>query len=140
MQTKTQLANELWPYIAPRVQQAVAASSRASGGTANVTIGEHDIGGGLHNGLLRDAQAPQFLLLDGSRDLAGNLATADGGSISTEADKEAVAKAIAQENVRKPLSDQAIAEQLATQGLKVARRTVAKYREQLGLPPAHKRK
>ena len=70
----------------------------------------------------------------------GGLKTADGGSISTEAVKEAVAKAIAHEDLRKPLSDQAIAEKLKGQGLQVARRTVAKYREQLGLPPAHKRK
>ena len=39
-----------------------------------------------------------------------------------------------------PLSDQAIAEKLKEQGFQVARRTVAKYREQLGVPPAHKRK
>ena len=70
----------------------------------------------------------------------GGLATADGGSISTEAVKEAVAKVIAHEDIRKPLSDQAIAAKLKAQGLQVARRTVAKYREQLGLPPAHKRK
>ena len=68
------------------------------------------------------------------------LKTADGGAISTEAVKEAVAKVIAHEDVRKPLSDQAIAAKLAEQGLKVARRTVAKYREELDLPPAHKRK
>ncbi len=70
----------------------------------------------------------------------GGLKTADGGEISTEAVKEAVAKAIAHEDVRKPLSDLAIAEKLKAQGFQVARRTVAKYREQLGLPPAHKRK
>ena len=68
------------------------------------------------------------------------LKTADGGSISTEAVKEAVAKAMAHEDVRHPLSDQAIAEKLKEQGFQVARRTVAKYREQLGVPPAHKRK
>lgn len=68
------------------------------------------------------------------------LATADGGSISTEAVKEAVAKVIAREDIRHPLSDQAIAVRLKEQGVRVARRTVAKYREQLGLPPAHKRK
>jgi len=68
------------------------------------------------------------------------LKTADGGAISTEAVKEAVAKTIAHEDLRKPLSDQAIADKLAGQGLQVARRTVAKYREELGLPPAHKRK
>ena len=70
----------------------------------------------------------------------GGLKTADGGSISTEAVKEAVAKVIGREDVRKPLSDLAIAAKLDEQGLKVARRTVAKYREELGLPPAHKRK
>lgn len=70
----------------------------------------------------------------------GGLKTADGGRISTEAVKEAVAKTIAREDVRHPLSDQAIVAQLRAQGLQVARRTVAKYREQLGLPPAHKRK
>ncbi|NLG35542.1 MAG: RNA polymerase factor sigma-54 [Lentisphaerae bacterium] len=70
----------------------------------------------------------------------GGLKTADGGSISTEAVKEAVAKVIGHEDVRRPLSDQAITEQLRKQGFQVARRTVAKYREQLGLPPAHKRK
>jgi RNA polymerase sigma-54 factor len=51
-----------------------------------------------------------------------------------------VAKVIGHEEVRHPLSDQAIAEKLKAQGFQVARRTVAKYREQLGLPPAHKRK
>ena len=70
----------------------------------------------------------------------GGLATADGGAISTEAVKEAVAKVIDREDVRRPLSDQAIAERLSADGIRVARRTVAKYREQLGLPPAHKRK
>ncbi|MDD2240271.1 MAG: RNA polymerase factor sigma-54 [Kiritimatiellae bacterium] len=68
------------------------------------------------------------------------LPKADGGSISTEAVKEAVAQIIEREDVRRPLSDQAIADKLKTQGIQVARRTVAKYREQLGLPPAHKRK
>ena len=70
----------------------------------------------------------------------GGLKTADGGAISTEAVKEAVAKVLGHEDVRHPLSDQAIAEKLKAQGFRVARRTVAKYREQLGVPPAHKRK
>jgi RNA polymerase sigma-54 factor len=70
----------------------------------------------------------------------GGLKMADGGTISTEAVKEAVAKVMAREDVKHPLSDQAIAEKLKAQGFQVARRTVAKYREQLGVPPAHKRK
>ena len=68
------------------------------------------------------------------------LKMADGESISTEAVKEAVAKVLGHEDVRKPLSDQAIAEKLKEKGFAIARRTVAKYREQLGVPPAHKRK
>jgi len=51
-----------------------------------------------------------------------------------------VAKLIAHEDIRKPLSDQVIADKLKAQGVPLARRTVAKYREQLGIPPAHKRK
>ena len=69
-----------------------------------------------------------------------SLKTADGGAVSTVAVREAVRRLIAREDIRKPLSDQAIADALGAQGLQVARRTVAKYREELGLPPAHKRK
>lgn len=68
------------------------------------------------------------------------LMKADGEVISTAAVREAVAKVMACEDVRRPLSDQAITEKLKEQGFQVARRTVAKYREQLGVPPAHKRK
>jgi len=68
------------------------------------------------------------------------LKTADGGTISTEAVKEAVARLLTRENPAHPLSDQEMADQLRTQGFRVARRTVAKYREQLGVPPSHKRK
>ena len=54
--------------------------------------------------------------------------------------KETLARLIAREDVRKPLSDQALAKLLGEQGIQIARRTVAKYREELGLPPAHQRK
>lgn len=69
-----------------------------------------------------------------------SLKTADGGAVSTVAVREAVRRLIVREDICKPLSDQAIADALGAQGLPVARRTVAKYREELGLPPAHKRK
>lgn len=68
------------------------------------------------------------------------LKKADGSTISTEAVKNAVAVAIEQEDIKKPLSDQDIAVLLQKQGFHVARRTVAKYREQLGIPPSHLRK
>ena len=66
--------------------------------------------------------------------------TADGGAMAAAAVKETLARLIAHEDVRKPLSDQALAKLLGEQGIKIARRTVAKYREELGLPPAHQRK
>ncbi|HRV30083.1 MAG TPA: RNA polymerase sigma-54 factor, partial [Kiritimatiellia bacterium] len=66
--------------------------------------------------------------------------TADGGAMAAAAVKETLARLIAREDVRKPLSDQALAKLLGEQGIQIARRTVAKYREELGLPPAHQRK
>ena len=68
------------------------------------------------------------------------LTTADGGSISKEAAKQAVRRLVTGENPAKPLSDQAMADRLKGEGLPIARRTVAKYREELGIPPAHQRK
>ena len=44
------------------------------------------------------------------------------------------------EDKKKPLSDDAIADMLASKGMAIARRTVAKYREQMGLPVARLRK
>ncbi len=51
-----------------------------------------------------------------------------------------LAKLIQQENAATPLSDQALAEALSTAQMAVARRTVAKYRAMLDIPPAHRRK
>ena len=49
-------------------------------------------------------------------------------------------KLIAAEIPSKPLSDSKIAELLADQGINVARRTIAKYRESLTIPPSNQRK
>jgi RNA polymerase sigma-54 factor len=47
---------------------------------------------------------------------------------------------VAAENSAKPLSDSKIADVLADQGIKVARRTIAKYRESLSIPSSSQRK
>ncbi|HWN93106.1 MAG TPA: hypothetical protein VNQ15_16915, partial [Verrucomicrobiae bacterium] len=47
---------------------------------------------------------------------------------------------VAAEDAGKPLSDQEIAQVLRGQGLTIARRTVAKYREELGILPSHQRR
>jgi len=71
---------------------------------------------------------------------ASGYTTRQGKEISNTSVKEALQQLIANENPSKPLSDSAIQKQLAKQGIKLARRTVAKYREQLGILPSHLRK
>ena len=66
--------------------------------------------------------------------------TASGGECSSTAIRALIKKLIAAENPRKPLSDSKITDLLAEQGIKVARRTIAKYRESLVIPPSNERK
>jgi RNA polymerase sigma-54 factor len=66
--------------------------------------------------------------------------TASGGECSSTAIRAFIRKLVAAENPGKPLSDNKIAAVLGEQGIKVARRTVAKYREGMGLPPSNERK
>jgi RNA polymerase sigma-54 factor len=71
---------------------------------------------------------------------SSHVGTADGGECSATAIRAIIKKLIASENPAKPLSDSKIAEILLKQGIKVARRTVAKYREAMSLPPSNERK
>jgi len=64
----------------------------------------------------------------------------EGGGVASEAVKSAIKKLIQQENARKPLSDQEISERLKELNIDIARRTVAKYRETLGISPSSKRR
>ncbi|WP_411825296.1 RNA polymerase factor sigma-54 [Luteolibacter sp. AS25] len=66
--------------------------------------------------------------------------TAGGAEVSNAGVREAIQQLISHENPAKPLSDDAITKALKTQGIKVARRTIAKYREQLNILPSHLRK
>ena len=63
-----------------------------------------------------------------------------GSEISAESVKERIREIIAKEDARKPLSDQYIAELLSKEQIDIARRTVAKYREELGILPSHQRR
>lgn len=65
---------------------------------------------------------------------------ADGETISNKSIKDRIHHMIAGETPSAPLSDQALADRLKAEGLTVARRTVAKYREELKIPPSHLRK
>ena len=66
--------------------------------------------------------------------------TSGGSDVSNAAVRQAIQEIVAQENPLKPMSDSAIEEALDQQGITVARRTVAKYREQLNILPSHLRK
>ena len=66
--------------------------------------------------------------------------TEGGGEASSTAIRALVKKLIAAENPAKPLSDSKLTALLSEQGIMVARRTVAKYRESLSIPPSNQRK
>lgn len=63
-----------------------------------------------------------------------------GESIANRSIKETIEKIIQKEDPKKPISDQGIVEELLKDGIKIARRTVAKYREQQGILPTHLRR
>jgi RNA polymerase sigma-54 factor len=66
--------------------------------------------------------------------------TEDGATLSNESVRAAISEIVKAEDARKPLSDQDLVNALAERGLRVARRTVAKYREQLGILPSNLRR
>lgn len=71
---------------------------------------------------------------------SSHVGTADGGECSATAIRAMIKKLVAEEAPTKPLSDSKIAELLAKEGIQVARRTIAKYREALAIPPSNERK
>lgn len=71
---------------------------------------------------------------------SSHVATTSGGEASSIAIRAKIKKLIAEENSRKPLSDNLIANLLKEDGIDVARRTVAKYRESLHIPSSSERK
>lgn len=68
------------------------------------------------------------------------LATESGGTCSSAAIRELIRQLVSAENTRKPLTDSRMSEILAQQGIVVARRTIAKYREALHILPVNLRK
>lgn len=71
---------------------------------------------------------------------SSHVSTDSGGECSSTAIRAIIKKLVVAENPRKPLSDSKIAELLSQQGIQVARRTIAKYRESLSIPPSNERK
>ena len=71
---------------------------------------------------------------------SSHVGTADGGECSATAIRSMVKKLIQSENPKKPMSDNKISLLLVKEGINVARRTVAKYRESMLIPPSNERK
>jgi RNA polymerase sigma-54 factor len=69
-----------------------------------------------------------------------SLSRSDGDEVSAESVKDRIRSIISQEDARRPLSDQHIAQRLAQENIDIARRTVAKYREMMGILPSSKRR
>jgi RNA polymerase sigma-54 factor len=71
---------------------------------------------------------------------SSHVATESGENCSSTAIRALIKKLVANEATSKPLSDSKIAQVLSEQGIQVARRTIAKYRESLNIPPSNQRK
>ncbi|MEN8170255.1 MAG: RNA polymerase factor sigma-54 [Pseudomonadota bacterium] len=71
---------------------------------------------------------------------SSHVSTASGGEASSTAIRAMLKSLIAEEPPKKPLSDNKLAQILSDKGINVARRTVAKYREAMAIPPSNERK
>jgi RNA polymerase sigma-54 factor len=71
---------------------------------------------------------------------SSHVSTKGGGECSSTAIRALIRKLVAVENTKKPLSDSKITSLLEEKGINVARRTIAKYRESLSIPPSNERK
>jgi RNA polymerase sigma-54 factor len=100
---------------------------------------------GMHNTTVSRAVAGKYMLtphglLEMRAFFATGFQTRDGGELSNAAVREAIQQLVQREDPAAPLTDEALARALASQGVTVARRTVAKYREQLGILPVKLRR
>lgn len=100
---------------------------------------------GLHESTISRVTSRKYMLtprgiFELKHFFGSHVATEDGATCSATAIRALIKQLIAEESPKKPLSDSQIAEILGKQGIVVARRTIAKYRELLQLPPASQRK
>ena len=100
---------------------------------------------GVHAATISRAVSAKYILTPhGLMDLraffSSGYTTKQGTEISNSGVRDSITQLIAHEDTAKPLSDTAIKELLNKEGIKVARRTIAKYRDQLGILPSHLRK
>ncbi|MFZ9615318.1 MAG: RNA polymerase factor sigma-54 [Fluviibacter sp.] len=100
---------------------------------------------GLHESTISRVTSQKFMatprgVFEFKYFFGSHVGTDDGGAASATAIKARIKQLIGGENPKKPLSDQQICDQFSAEGIVVARRTIAKYREAMGLPTASLRK
>ncbi len=100
---------------------------------------------GLHESTVSRATANKYLqtprgVFEMKFFFPGGIATLNGSATSAEVVKRMIRELINNEEAKKPFSDQRITELLQAEGVDLSRRTVAKYREEMGIPPASKRR
>ena len=99
---------------------------------------------GLHESTVSRATTRKFLrtprgTFEFKYFFSSGIATDDGGGASATAIQAMLKRMIDDENPRSPLSDARLADRLKADGIPVARRTVAKYREAMNIPSSHER-
>lgn len=100
---------------------------------------------GIHESTVSRATANKYMLTPrGLFELkyffSSHVQTTSGGVCSATAIQAMIKRLIGAESPARPLSDATLSDMLLKEGIQVARRTVAKYREGLGIPPSHERK
>ena len=100
---------------------------------------------GVHETTVSRAIAGKFLetpfgVVEMRRFFTTGYQTSSGEDVANSSVKDRIAELIAAENPSRPLSDATIVETLQQEGLEIARRTVAKYRDALNIPPSNLRR
>ncbi len=99
---------------------------------------------GMHESTISRVTSNKFLACDhgvyGFRFFFSSAIQCESGDISSTLVKDLIKKVITEEEAGRPLSDQMIVDKLKGQNILIARRTVAKYREELKIPPQNQRK
>ena len=100
---------------------------------------------GLHESTISRVTSQKFMatprgVLEFKYFFGSHVGTDDGGAASATAIKARIRQLVSDENPKKPLSDQQICDLFSAEGIVVARRTIAKYREAMGIPTASLRK
>lgn len=99
---------------------------------------------GLHESTISRATTRKYMatprgVFELKRFFSSGVATTEGGEASAIAIQSMIRTLVDAENIKKPLSDQALADQLRRDGIAIARRTVAKYREAMNIPSSNDR-